>query len=293
MEMKQTLFGMEQFLQKKSDSLFKDIVLPEGINKETLIDSIIFEYGENCPLYSDWKYMKFCTEVFFKKWYSTFEKWIADMLAEYNPVENYDRYEEGTDVLEDEYDSTMTKDQLRKGSENTTFNNLKDTKSGSVIDKPHDWEIEHYAQDYDTKVKENSKTTQTNGVSAYDDSGFSNQSQATVTVTPNTGSTYNTETTVEFDSTPETTEQSGTYEVEDTTATTRTGGYSQENDIGKIEDSHDGTDTHTTTYGKHIHGNIGVVSATNLIQEDILMRLSFNLYQGIADMYQKELIILI
>lgn len=97
-----TIMGMENFLKNDNDSLFKAIVLPDGINKETLVDTILLRCAELEVYYSDAYYMKAVTEHFFKKHLLTFEKWVESNAATWNPIENYDRYEDWTDNGTDE-----------------------------------------------------------------------------------------------------------------------------------------------------------------------------------------------
>ena len=92
-----TIMGMENFLKNDNDSLFKSIVLPDGINKETLVDTILLRCAELEVYYSDAYYMKAVTEHFFKKHLLTFEKWVEGQEVTWNPIENYDRYEDWKD----------------------------------------------------------------------------------------------------------------------------------------------------------------------------------------------------
>ena len=95
---KMTILGMETYLKDENSSLFKDISLPNGIDKDLVVDTIILKCAELETFYPDPYYMKAVTEHFFLKKYHTFEEWLRGLEATYNPIENYDRYEEWNDI---------------------------------------------------------------------------------------------------------------------------------------------------------------------------------------------------
>lgn len=89
-----TLNGVEALALQQGSSIFSDIELPEGIDRDILIPSIFERANEFEVLYADPDYMRNITTLFFKKWYNTFERWQEAAEAEYDPIENYDRYED-------------------------------------------------------------------------------------------------------------------------------------------------------------------------------------------------------
>lgn len=76
------------------EDLFKNLTLPEGIDKDTLVGDILMRGGEFEVMYSDPDFMQNLIGVWSKKWYRTFEKWVKALAIDYNPLENYDRMEE-------------------------------------------------------------------------------------------------------------------------------------------------------------------------------------------------------
>ena len=92
-----TLTGQENYLARTNKSLFDYMSLPTGIDKDNLIDNILMECGEFEVLYSDPEFMRSSIGVWSTKHYRTFEKWITALNIEYNPLENYDRFEDYTD----------------------------------------------------------------------------------------------------------------------------------------------------------------------------------------------------
>ena len=92
MLMKMTLLGMEDYLNGYKDSLFRDIKLPISpvIDKQALVDNILMECGEMGVLYAEPNFMKYATNVFFIKYYSTFEKWANALEVKYQPLVDYE-----------------------------------------------------------------------------------------------------------------------------------------------------------------------------------------------------------
>ena len=95
---KLTLVGMNNYLLKAGDNLFKEMVLPEGLDIETLTDTIILNGAEFEVLYSNPKFFQDAIGNWSKKWYRTIDKWVKALSVEYSPLENYDRIEEWTDT---------------------------------------------------------------------------------------------------------------------------------------------------------------------------------------------------
>ena len=92
-----TLFGMYQWMQLNDDDLFSGLTVPTGINKQTLINTILTNGGEFETLYADANFMKDMIGLWSDKWQNTMKKWYDALAIEYNPLENYDRMEEWTD----------------------------------------------------------------------------------------------------------------------------------------------------------------------------------------------------
>lgn len=97
---KLTLIGLNQYMAAKNDNLFKLMLLPDGIEKETLIDVILMRGGEFEVYYANPEFIQSAIGIWSKKNLRTFEKWVAALSIEYNPLENYDRIEDYTDTSE-------------------------------------------------------------------------------------------------------------------------------------------------------------------------------------------------
>lgn len=90
------LVGLERALAYNNQSVFDQIILPSGIDKETLKDAIILRAGTFELLYSDPVMLTVGIRIWSKKMYPTFEKWIQALNKDYNPIENYNRVEDTT-----------------------------------------------------------------------------------------------------------------------------------------------------------------------------------------------------
>lgn len=98
MTAKMTLTGLYQYMSQLHDvDIFAGLTLPEGIDKDICIDTIMFECGEFETLYADGNVMASAIKRWSDKWYRTFYKWITALNIDYSPLENYDRTETGTE----------------------------------------------------------------------------------------------------------------------------------------------------------------------------------------------------
>ena len=92
--MTMTLVGLYNY----DNGLFDNLTVPIGIDKDIFINSLLLKSGEFELLYPDLNFMKSMIGVWSAKWSNTFEKWFTGTNASWNPIENYDRYEESTET---------------------------------------------------------------------------------------------------------------------------------------------------------------------------------------------------
>ena len=122
-----TLIGMEQYLNPDL-SVFESLDLPDGINKDTLIGTILLRCQEFELLYSDPDFMIAAVNVWGKKNYWTFDRWVKLINKEYDPLYNKDYFEEWTDTHEGEYSkegSESASGNTSQTNDLTMTNNLK------------------------------------------------------------------------------------------------------------------------------------------------------------------------
>lgn len=89
-----TLLGFYQY----NENLFDELVLPDGVDKDTLIDSILMRGAEYEVVYSDPGFMQKLIGSWSRQWLHVFEKWKEVTDTEFKPLENYDRYEDFSDT---------------------------------------------------------------------------------------------------------------------------------------------------------------------------------------------------
>ena len=94
---KMTLIGMEKYLNPER-SVFDNLTLPEGIDIETLIGSIILRCQEFELLYTDPDFMISAVMLWGKKNYWTFDRWVKLINKQYDPLYNKDYHEEISDT---------------------------------------------------------------------------------------------------------------------------------------------------------------------------------------------------
>jgi hypothetical protein len=94
---KLTLLGFNSYFNNMNDDLFKYLTVPTGLTKETLTDNILMRGGEFEVLYSDPNFMQKSIGAWSEKWQGTMKRWVDALAIDYNPLENYDRFEDWTD----------------------------------------------------------------------------------------------------------------------------------------------------------------------------------------------------
>jgi len=78
-------------LYEYDNTLFDNMVLPEGMDKETVVDAIMQDCMELEAVYTSPAAMKTMIGIWSRREQATFERIFKAEQAEYNPIENYDR----------------------------------------------------------------------------------------------------------------------------------------------------------------------------------------------------------
>lgn len=129
-ESKLTLIGLYNY----DDTLFDSLSLPSGIDKTLAINCILHDGGEFEVVYSDIEFLKSMIGVVSSKWNRTFSKWYEALQLEYNPIYNFDRFEEwtdsGTDTGTVKTDTTGTE----SGKDSTTTTSSETSSSNGQTD---------------------------------------------------------------------------------------------------------------------------------------------------------------
>lgn len=152
-----TLLGFYNY----DNTLFNNIQLPDGINKDRLVNNILLECGEFEVLYANYNFYKNAIEHFFLLNFDLFKRWIDALNLQYNPLENYDRIEH----WQDDFDGKTNTSGNVNNQGSTT-----DTASGSNTDTS------------------SGSTTQNNNVSSFDSNDLVSDTQSTGSATNNASS---------------------------------------------------------------------------------------------------------
>lgn len=123
-----TLIGLYNY----DSTLFDNLTLPEGYNKETFIDALLLEHGEKCVLYSNPEFFKFSIGVWGRKWSLELSRIYEALTAEYDPIYNYDRYEEYKDSEGRKYESKVNAG--HKASDNPDFSVVNETNTNATTE---------------------------------------------------------------------------------------------------------------------------------------------------------------
>lgn len=169
-----TLIGVENYLNPER-SVFDQMVLPDGIDKDVLIGSIVLRCQEFELLYSDPDFLIQAVNIWSRKNYRTFDKWVKALDIEYDPLFNYDRTEEYEDVHDGNFGRTGSGNSY---GTNTRTDNL--TQTNNLTNTPGTT-VTHSEKAYnDTTFVETSKDATTGTIT---DTG-------TVTNTGTVGNAY-------------------------------------------------------------------------------------------------------
>ena len=116
--MTSTIYSYDYYL---TGGLFKDAVFPDGIDKELVVNTILINSGEFEPIFKDAEFMQMAVATWARKWYPAFERWYLALTEEYNPLHNYDRYED----IDEKHDDSSTSNISGKTSNKDTSTHTK------------------------------------------------------------------------------------------------------------------------------------------------------------------------
>lgn len=127
-------------LLERNHLLFDTILLPEGVDKDMVADTIISQYGPEDVIYDNPKIFEYYNQVWFKRKNYTIQKLFDTLNFDYNPIENYNRKEDYAEINDDEENTTrnlgrnsdrtqdtndtLTEKTNESGTDNTNTSNL-------------------------------------------------------------------------------------------------------------------------------------------------------------------------
>lgn len=312
-----TFIGAMDYYSNRPDDLWDLLELPEGLDKEILIDDIIYRAGDFELLHIDPPYTRLALGAFSKKWQRTWQKWLDALNIEYNPLHNYDRTEEWTDTHtgtqniaqsgHEDISNTGTQGVANTGTQSldNTGNQI-NTNTGSQVTESES--ALNYNSDTNdvtaqSKTETGHKTTSTtNQVSAFNQDAFTNKDRSDTTETPNlldttTGNNMQTKRGDDTTNVNETINNSVTDTRIDNLNQLRTDNLTQTrtdnlNQSKTDSNSHNRTDNLTDSHNGRMYGNIGVTTSQQMLQAELDID-KWNIYEHIADMIISEFCIMI
>lgn len=126
MMMKTTLIGWYNY----DNTIFNGIAVPTGLSKQTVIDSILLRCGEFDIIYSNLDFLKLTIKNWSERHKAQFEKINEALLNKYDPLYNYDRYEEYSDTRKGNSKNERNLDGSSNGND-TTENTISADNSSS------------------------------------------------------------------------------------------------------------------------------------------------------------------
>ena len=88
-----SVLGMYEF----NNALFDKFQVPEQIVKQDVVDSIILECAELPLVYTNWDILQGAIGLLSKRRLHAWERMATALFEDYNPLHNFDRYEDSTD----------------------------------------------------------------------------------------------------------------------------------------------------------------------------------------------------
>ena len=248
-----TMIGLYNY----DSTLFDGLTLPAGIIKDVAVDEILTRCGEFEVLYSDLDFMKSMITHWGKKHYRTFEKWIEALNIEFDPLYNYDRFEE--------YEDKKVAQGNVKAKSNTV-----DQASNSSSESEEAKDRSNSASQ--TSTNSSSNETDTRNVSAYDSSSYQPREQEVKGIT--SGQTG-----------------SGAAQNESKTESSKSGN-STSNSAQNTESNSESNNVEQNIHTAHLYGNIGVTTSTQMLEDYIRVE-RFNIYEQIADIFVDEFCLMV
>lgn len=300
---KMTLIGMYNY----RNDIFNELVLPSGIDADLFKNALLMKGGEFEVLYPDPDFLKYSIKIWSSKWFRTFSEWLRGTEQRWNPIYNYDRFEESRDENRKEFDSKTTadySDQRKVDLDDTRTADLTEKRTADLEDENIKYLTDKRTADLNEKTTFDNAdtTTQTDQmttehqVAAYDSSSYSpsskdivNNGQSTIDHTGNvtnatTGTDINEHSgtdTMKHTGT-DTTEHTGTDIMKHTGTdnTARKGTLSDNTGSEQTQDIHEA----------HMYGNIGVTTSAAMLKEFYDVS-SWSLYDHMSDVFISELLI--
>lgn len=270
---------------KWNPALFDLIVFPNGIQKELWIRYCIRKIGQQFPWQQDGDRLP----MDFADWFAVkkpgYDRIAEALNAEYNPIENFDRYEDIRREKEDHRTDTET-----RTGETSTGTSFSEQIGVAGTDSATSNTKDGYTTENSVDMTETNSGTdtgmlnRTTGVSAYDASGYTprEQSDEDNSVTRNSTIHQDRDEHTHSNRTISATESGTRSEsVDRTNSGTQSGTEERRTDA-------DTTGSENETVASHLHGNIGVTTNQQMVTAEVELREKYDLYTLILYDFERE-----
>lgn len=173
-----TLIGLFNY----DSGLFDSLVLPDGYDKNDFIDSLLLEHGEKCVLYTNPDFMKNAIGAWGRKWAGNLERIYTALTEQYNPLHNFDRYEDYTDNEGRKYESKTNAG--HKATDSPKYDVTSDTKENATT-------THEVSADNSSSYQPDWKETQNGGKSVVSTEGKTQDLSETSNSSTNDSETHN------------------------------------------------------------------------------------------------------
>lgn len=253
-----TVMGLYNF----DNTLLNTLVYPGGMDGDKLKNAILLETAELEVVYTDPRFFKTAINIWSNIRLDTWNRIYYAAQLEYNPIENYDRYETETSG------NTRQHSGVDSTSESVQGSSVTDGENTRTISNTNTTSNSNQGSGSDSRTTTNEITAfDSNTLVTHDRSATTGQNSSTLTQS-------GTET------------QSGTDTLTDDTTVTNTESKTGSFTHGeKIADS--------ASRESHIHGNIGVTTSQQMLQSELEISEKLNIYDYIVQEFKRRFCILV
>lgn len=253
-----TVMGLYNF----DNTLLSTLVYPGGMDGDKLKNAILLETAELEVVYPDPRFFKTAINLWSNIRLDTWNRIYHAAQLEYNPIENYDRYETETSG------NTRQHSGVDSTSESVQGSSVTDGENTRTISNTNTTSNSNQGSGSDSQTTTNEITAfDSNALVTHDRSATTGQNSSTLTQS-------GTET------------QSGTDTLTDDTTVTNT-----ESKTGSF--THGEKIADNASRESHIHGNIGVTTSQQMLQSELEISEKLNIYDYIVQEFKRRFCILV
>ena len=303
------------------NTLFANLSVPaafDNTDKETLVNNLVCELAELEVLYTSPSFMKTIIGVWSVKELPTWERIYAAATAEYNPIENYDRQENSTDTTANtrqhsgnDVNARSGNDvNARTGNDVTAFSGSDVTTNGGTDTTTNSGTDTNTNSGTDTTTNSGSDVTTnggtdtvTNKVAGFDSNTLVDHDSST-TNHGHTNTLQHGHQQAVLHGHVESLQHGHVEAVQHGHTETLAMGHSETLTHGLTETiTHGLTETYThgekvvdggsVTRSSRIHGNIGVTSAQNMLEQELIISPKLNVFNYIIESFKNRFCLLV